>query len=477
MPPEGLPQDELDKIQKKVVELGNRIIPSYFPIVQPYYLEGKHILILWCPAGDNRPYSAPDSLGKEGGRRNSYIRLGGASVIAKGETLRRLQELTARIPFDDRLNNQATIDDFNLGLIREYLQEVKSDLFKESERMSLIDLCRALYIVKGPTEYLRPVNVGLLFFCTNPERFFPRAWIELVWHRDSSGREFDEYYFKGPLDKQIGDTLTFLKTNVISERVVKQPDRAEADRFYNFPYKALEEVLSRACYHKSYEIGSPIEVQVFPDKVTVLSYPGPMPPVDENVLKNQRHILAREYRNRRIGDFLKELHLTEGRGTGFPAIYDAMANNGSPDPVFETDDKTYTLVILKVHPEYQAGAQNDNTTTIGVNELSVSTIGDIKDLINGATNGAADQILKVIQKEVHDKVAPILENSVNWIRREDLLRNIGLSNQSYNRRKFLDPLLELNWIQLEYPGNQTHPNQRYIITESGLRLLNLISTK
>lgn len=109
--------------------------------------------------------------------------------------------------------------------------------------------------------------------------------------------------------------------------------------------------------------------------------------------------------------------------------------------------------------------------------MSVSTIGDIKDLINGATNGAADQILKVIQKEVHDKVAPILENSVNWIRREDLLRNIGLSNQSYNRRKFLDPLLELNWIQLEYPGNQTHPNQRYIITESGLRLLNLISTK
>lgn len=87
LPPEGLPQDELDKIQKKVVELGNRIIPSYLPIVQPYYLEGKHILVLWCPAGDNRPYSAPDSLGKEGGRLNSYIRLGTASVIAKGERL------------------------------------------------------------------------------------------------------------------------------------------------------------------------------------------------------------------------------------------------------------------------------------------------------------------------------------------------------------------------------------------------------
>ena len=30
LPPEGLPQDELDRIQKKIVELGNRIIPVIF---------------------------------------------------------------------------------------------------------------------------------------------------------------------------------------------------------------------------------------------------------------------------------------------------------------------------------------------------------------------------------------------------------------------------------------------------------------
>ena len=26
----------------------------------------------------------------------------------------------------------------------------------------------------------------------------------------------------------------------------------------------------------------------------------------------------------------------EGRGTGFPTIYDAMANKSSPDPIIET---------------------------------------------------------------------------------------------------------------------------------------------
>ena len=262
---------------------------------------------------------------------------------------------------------------------------------------------------------------------------------------------------------------------------MKHPDRAEADRFYNYPYEALEEVLSNAVYHKSYELGSPIEIQVLPDKITVLSYPGPMPPVDNQMLKNERRIVAREYRNRRIGDFLKELHLTEGRGTGFPTIYDAMADNGSPEPIFETDGKTYTLATLKIHPEFPADSKMNDNSTNGVNVLNISSLSDLTGLINGATNGAtngaAEQALKVIEKEIHDKVVPILENAVNWVRREDLLANIGLTNQTYNRKKFLDPLLSLSWIQMEYPENQTHPNQRYKITKSGRRLLNMISTK
>lgn len=58
-------------------------------------------------------------------------------------------------------------------------------------------------------------------------------------------------------------------------------------------------------------------------------------------LKNYR-VSNRRYRNRRIGDFLKELHLTEGRNTGFKKILDALETNGSPKPEFETDeDRSY----------------------------------------------------------------------------------------------------------------------------------------
>jgi hypothetical protein len=48
-------------------------------------------------------------------------------------------------------------------------------------------------------------------------------------------------------------------------------------------------------------------------------------------LNKGQQIKVREYRNRRIGDFLKELHLTEGRCTGIPKIQRSMRDNGSPE--------------------------------------------------------------------------------------------------------------------------------------------------
>src|SRR5690606_22424375 len=149
LPPDGLLQSQLDAIQGEIVQLAYRIAPNYFPITEPYILEGKHILVLWCPAGDNRPYTAPTTMGN-GAQRQSYVRIGSRSIVAQGENSRRLQELAARIPFDDRINNRASINDLDLGLIQAYLQEVKSSLFAKSTQIRFPKLCRTMQIAKGP---------------------------------------------------------------------------------------------------------------------------------------------------------------------------------------------------------------------------------------------------------------------------------------------------------------------------------------
>ena len=146
---------------------------------------------------------------------------------------------------------------------------------------------------------------------------------------------------------------------IITEKVVKHPDRAEADRFFNYPYAAIEEALANAVYHKAYDEREPIEVRVNHDMIEIISHPGPDRSVTIQGLKEYK-VYSRRYRNRRIGEFLKDLHLTEGRNTGFKKILGALRANGSPLPEFETDEAhDYFVTRIFIHEDfYEDGVEN-----------------------------------------------------------------------------------------------------------------------
>ena len=51
--------------------------------------------------------------------------------------------------------------------------------------------------------------------------------------------------------------------------------------------------------------------------------------------------------NRRLGDYLQELQLSEGRATGIPTIQDELRKNGSEPARIETDEgRTYFLIEI-----------------------------------------------------------------------------------------------------------------------------------
>lgn len=127
------------------------------------------------------------------------------------------------------------------------------------------------------------------------------------------------------------EALHYIQRNFLRETVIKHPDRAEATRVWNFPYAAIEEALVNAVYHRSYEEREPIEVRISNEELAILSFPGPDRSIRLEDIQAARAV-SRRYRNRRIGEFLKELEMTEGRSTGIPIILKEMAVNGSPAP-------------------------------------------------------------------------------------------------------------------------------------------------
>ncbi|MBT8368921.1 MAG: hypothetical protein KJP23_29870 [Deltaproteobacteria bacterium] len=211
LPPAGLPIVQIDAIQKEIVELGYRIVPYYHPIIAPFEVNGRHILVLWAAGGQTRPYKAPVSLAKDKREFAYYVRKGPVTARAGHQDEIELMSLVAAIPFDDRMNQRADLNDLDLGLIRAYLKQINSDLFRESAGVDFDLLCRQMGIVDGPDESIRPKNVGLMFFNDEPAHFFPQTQIDVGHFPEGNGaNSFMEKTFKGPLHIMLQDTLSHI---------------------------------------------------------------------------------------------------------------------------------------------------------------------------------------------------------------------------------------------------------------------------
>ena len=254
----------------------------------------------------------------------------------------------------------------------------------------------------------------------------------------------------GPVYLQIQKALGQLESIALKERIYKLPDRAEAQRVWNYPFRALEESVVNALYHRNWEVREPVEIRILPDCIEIVNQGGPdrsvkMEELQKGIIHNRR------YRNRRIGDFLKELDMTEGRGTGIPIIRREMEKNGSPEPRFETDENhSYFITTLPIHPAFLERSDALNGVIRGAG-LSVQ-ITDNKyhmlfigggGAINGVINGALSEA--IINELVN--VLRIIHNQ-KGINRIELIERIGKAKTTIER--YLKILKENNLI--EYRG-------------------------
>ncbi len=444
-PPAGLHANQLDPIQRELLQYCYLIRPNYFPILSVEQFEGRNLIVLWVPGGENRPYQVPLNVTSQNREYRYYIRRYSNTVVARGETERELLSLAARVPFDDRYNQGAEITDLSPRLMEHFLREVKSDLADEVEDLSIEALGQQMNVVGGPPEAFFPKNVGLLFFNEEPHRFFPATQIDVVWFPEGPGGDrFEEQTFQGPLGRMTREALGYIRRNYLKELVEKVPDRAESERVWNFPYPAIEEAVVNAVYHRSYEEREPIEVRIEPEQLMVLSFPGPDRSVQMDDLRRGRAV-SRRYRNRRIGDFLKELDLAEGRSTGIPKILRAMEANGSPPPEFETDgDRTSFLIRLPVHP---AGIEQAGTKS-----------GPSRDQVGTKSELSQDQV-EILRKCLVD--TPL----------RDLITITGRTNRTKFRNQVLAPLLDDELIVMTIPDKPTSSSQKYRLTDKGRQVL------
>ena len=207
-----------------------------------------------------------------------------------------------------------------------------------------------------------------------------------------------------------------------------------------FPYQAIEEAVVNALYHRDYQEREPVEITIEPDKISILSYAGPDRSISIDAIQKAERLKSRRYRNRRLGDYLKELQLSEGRGTGIPTIQDELRRNGSAPAVIETnEERSYFLIEIPCREGF------GDRVLIGDDFIE-----PLNDAINDAINNNARLVLLAISR-------------TPFIKRKLLLDNIDISKATLER--ILKQLSSEPLSLVEYRGSLKTGG--YVLTEKG----------
>ena len=265
-------------------------------------------------------------------------------------------------------------------------------------------------------------------------------------------------------------------------------------------------------------------IKIFTDQ-TVFWNPGDTSSTVDQLLDST----AKRLRNPTIVRAFRRIGLSEDAGTGMRAIFNNWRELGYIPPVVENDkaEGAFKLVLkrelLVTEPQrlFQSqlgidlsGQQADvfayacrsgrititdaTAVIVGTHHEAravidhLVTLGLLCPIEDGFTWDVAahlkDQFLQTDQAnrpepslitDQADKPEPNLTNHQQRIvelcevprKMAELMREIGLTSRVFFQQRHLEPLIQAKLIRMMHPDKPRHPNQTYVVTEDGLRLL------
>ena len=178
-------------------------------------------------------------------------------------------------------------------------------------------------------------------------------------------------------------------------------------RIKNYPYQAIEEAVVNAFYHRDYMSCETVTIEIEPDCINIMNFPGIDRSISEKTIAEGKRFVSRYYRNRRLGEFLKELDLSEGHSSGVPTIQEELEKNGSPRAEFFTDENRRAMRIrIPIHPAFLEDNQMENDNLLQ-NETSFET--SLKQVLKPKDFEKLVDVIRVLEVKREISVQEVME--------------------------------------------------------------------
>ena len=336
--------------------------------------EGKYIIIVTVERGVSIPYCyLSGGLVPQG----VYVRVGGNTVMATREHIRRLIKDNSTEQFLDGLS-------FEQHLTFEYANK----LFAKEEIKFGKEQKLSLGLLRTDGLY---TNLALILSDQCP--YSTKA---AIFEGLSKAKFKDRKEFTGSLFKQMDDVHEYL---TVYNRIHSTFEGLYRIDHPDYPEIALREAFINSIIHRDYSIEGSLLVNIFDDRVEFLSLGGAMPGVTHDLMLAGVSVT----RNEKLAKTFYRLNIIEAYGTGIPRIFDAYVNE-SAKPEIPLIDGGFLIRIPNLNYNFSAittsTATRTNSDRLAVlYEDTVFTKNDAADALGLSLNGAYKLLQNMVANE------------------------------------------------------------------------------
>ena len=424
----GLDGDDVRRLNQLVANAAsNNVRPSLHPTTANVQTAQGLVMVVVMPDGISKPYV--DNLGRVWVKNGSDKR----HVTAR-EELQRLFQQSGLVYADVVPVSGATASDIDEKAFDAYFNR-RYGQTSEYSGQPLSQLLQNLGLANATELNL----AGLLLFGKQPQRFRPAFVVKAVAFPGTELHDttyLDSEDIDGALLEQYQRSFAFIKRNL---RHVQGGRGFNTLGALEIPEQAIEELLVNALIHRDYFTSASIRLMVFADRVEIIS-PGHLP---DSLNTDAIRRGTSNRRNPTLTEHAVHILPYRGLGTGIPrALHDWPTTELVDDPA-----GNHFKAVLR-RPAISA-------RTSGVTpEVTPEVAPEVAGEVTGEVTGEVRRLLSVLAGEM---------------KRAEIQQALGLKDEKHFRTAYLLPALQARLIEMTVPDKPTSQNQRYVLTDAGVR--------
>ncbi len=381
------------KIEQQIANMSHSCKPSIYPEMEKVEIDKRIVFVVHVrKTGSTHSY-----------KNISYKRVGTHDKPMSSEELIEFAKDTGEIQFDNLICEGAQFKDIDKSKVKWFLLKAKEERdFDANPNSPIKEAMERLGLVKGNSL----TNVAVLVFGKNAQKFFLQSRIRCARFKGIDGLDYIDM-------KVLGGTIPELRQKAVKfvMQYTKHAVFFDANQRYDrweYPLRALEEVLSNALAHRDYYSNAEIQLSIYDDRIEVWNPGKLLSPLTPHDLKTKHRSIPR---NKLLADKLFLIKYIEQWGKGTNRIIEWMKKDNLSDPKFQNSAGGFEVTLIGPGKSFEEEIEKQKLHKLDLNDRQKTAIAYIK-AHGKITKGKYMQISEVSHKTAYEELSDLLSKSV-----------------------------------------------------------------